>query len=64
MVDNEVISLFRRTLKIISDVTQETVGLSVLDGLQTVYVPQVKGDQRVNVLSSCCERLEKPFFPI
>jgi DNA-binding IclR family transcriptional regulator len=49
MLDNEVTSLFYLALKIISDTTQETVGLSVLDGLQTVLIQQVKGTQRVNV---------------
>jgi DNA-binding IclR family transcriptional regulator len=49
LVDNEISSLMHRTLRSISDATQETVGLSVLDGLQTVLVQQVRGTQRVNV---------------
>ena len=49
MVENEVSSLIHRTLKIITDATQETVGVEVLDGLQTVLVQQVRGTQRVNV---------------
>jgi len=49
MADNEITSLMHRTLRNISDATQETVGLSILDGLQTVLVQQVRGMQRVNV---------------
>ena len=47
LVDNEITSLIYRTLRNISDATEETVELSVLDGLQTVLVQQVRGTQRV-----------------
>ena len=58
MIDNETNSLFYRTLKNIADITQETVGMSVLDGLQTVLVQQVKGGQRVNVVFQIGDRSE------
>jgi IclR family transcriptional regulator, KDG regulon repressor len=58
MVDNEINSLFHRTLKTISDITQETVELSVLDGLQTVLVQQIKGAQRVNVAYQIGDRAD------
>jgi DNA-binding IclR family transcriptional regulator len=58
MIDNEVSSLFHRTMNTITDATQETVGLSVLDGLQTVLVHQVRGTQRVNVVFQVGDRSE------
>jgi IclR family KDG regulon transcriptional repressor len=58
MIDNEVSSLFHRTMNAITDATQETVGLSVLDGLQTVLVQQVRGTQRVNVAFQVGDRSE------
>jgi IclR family transcriptional regulator, KDG regulon repressor len=58
MIDNEVSSLFHRTMIAITDATQETVGLSVLDGLQTVLVQQVRGTQRVNVAFQVGDRSE------
>jgi DNA-binding IclR family transcriptional regulator len=58
LIDNEVSSLFHRTMNAITAATQESVGLSVLDGLQTVLVQQVRGIQRVNVAFQVGDRSE------
>jgi DNA-binding IclR family transcriptional regulator len=49
IADNEISEMIHKTLKKISDTTGESVSLSVLDGLESVLVQQVKGTQLVNV---------------
>ena len=49
LVENEVSSLIRQTLKHISDETHETLHYSVLDGDEAVLVQRVKGTQLVTI---------------
>jgi len=49
LAENEVTSLVVRTLKDLSQRTQETLHYSVLDGQEAVLIHRVKGSQLVNV---------------
>lgn len=49
LAENEVTNLIMRTLKELSQKTQETLHYSVLDGHEAVLIHRVKGSQLVNV---------------
>ncbi len=49
LAENEVTNLIMRTLKDLSQKTQETLHYSVLDGHEAVLIHRVKGSQLVNV---------------
>jgi DNA-binding IclR family transcriptional regulator len=49
IADNEISEMIHKALKKISDATGESVSLSMLDGMESVLVQQVKGTQLVNV---------------